>query len=224
MSLPFRDRRAAGAELASRLAAYGHRPDVLVLALPRGGVPVGYEVARALDVPLDVFLVRKLGTPGHEELAMGAIASGGQVVLNPEVMQGWGLSREDIETAAAREHLEIERRERLYRGRRPALQLEGRTLVVVDDGMATGASMRVALRALRERGPRRLVVALPVAPSDAQDTLRGDADELVIVAQPEPFYAVGQWFEDFRQTSDDEVRHLLEAAETFGRPAPGQHP
>jgi predicted phosphoribosyltransferase len=205
----FRDRREAGRLLAARLAPYRGRPDVLVLALPRGGVPVGYEVARALGAPLDVFLVRKLGVPGHEELAMGAVASGGVQVLNADVLAGLGLSDRVVAAVAARELQELERRERLYRGARPPRDVQGRTVILVDDGLATGATMRAAIHALRRRGAARIVVAVPVAPLQTCAELRAEADEVVCLVTPEPFLAVGLWYDDFTQTSDDEVRALL---------------
>ena len=213
MSARFRDRREAGRFLARELAAYANRPDVIVLALPRGGVPVGYEIAQALHAPLDVFLVRKLGVPGHEEYAMGAIASGGVSVLNEEVVQRLGISPYPIETLAAREQRELERRERAYRGERPPPEVSGRTVILVDDGLATGASMQAAVLALRRLQPARIVVAVPVAAPETCEQLREIADEVVCATTPEPFYAVGLWYEDFSQTSDEEVRALLAQAE-----------
>ena len=213
MSARFRDRREAGRFLARELAAYANRPDVIVLALPRGGVPVGYEIAQALHAPLDVFLVRKLGVPGHEEYAMGAIASGGVSVLNEEVVQRLGISPYQIETLAAREQRELERRERAYRGERPPPEVSGRTVILVDDGLATGASMQAAVLALRRLQPARIVVAVPVAAPETCEQLREIADEVVCATTPEPFYAVGLWYEDFSQTSDEEVRALLAQAE-----------
>ena len=213
MSARFRDRREAGRFLARELAAYANRPDVIVLALPRGGVPVGDEIAQALHAPLDVFLVRKLGVPGHEEYAMGAIASGGVSVLNEEVVQRLGISPYQIETVAAREQRELERRERAYRGERPPPEVSGRTVILVDDGLATGASMQAAVLALRRLQPARIVVAVPVAAPETCEQLREIADEVVCATTPEPFYAVGLWYEDFSQTSDEEVRALLAQAE-----------
>ena len=206
----FRDRAHAGRVLAAALARYAHRRDVIVLALPRGGVPVGCEVARALGVPLDVFVVRKLGVPGHEELAMGAIASGGVRLLNEDVVALAGVSEEAIDEVAAREAAEIRRRERVYRGDRGPPDLRGRTVILVDDGLATGASMRAAAAAVRRQGPAWVVVAVPAAAADTCETLRGEVDELVCLMTPEPFHAVGLWYEDFSQTSDEEVRQLLE--------------
>lgn len=208
----FRDRADAGRMLAARLAAYTYRPDVLVLALPRGGVPVGYEVARALGAPLDVFIVRKLGVPGYEELAMGAIASGGALVLNQEVVNSLHIPPSIIEAVAAREQRELERREHLYRGNRPPPEVRGRTVILVDDGLATGATMRAAIAALRRQQPARLVVAVPVASRETCDELRPEVDEVVCAVTPEPFRAVGLWYEDFAPTTDDEVRDLLDRA------------
>jgi predicted phosphoribosyltransferase len=205
----FRNRNDAGRQLAEKLAAYADRPDVLVLALPRGGVPVGYEVARALGAPLDVFLVRKLGVPGYEELAMGAVASGGVRVLNDEIVRGLGISEHGIDVAVAREMEELARRERLYRGDRPPPDVAGRTVILVDDGLATGATMRAAVAALREQQPTRIVVAVPTASPDTCEVLKAEADDVVCAITPEPFFAVGHWYEDFTQTTDDEVRELL---------------
>lgn len=212
MPTAFRDRTEAGQLLAKRLTAYANRLDVLVLALPRGGVPVAYEVARALGVPLDVFVVRKLGVPGHEELAMGAIASGGECVLNDDVVEALRIPRHVIEAASARELRELERRERAYRGDRPAPKVRGRTVILVDDGLATGATMRAAVHALRRLGPARIVVAVPTAAPSTCEEFRHEADECVCVITPEPFHGVGLWYEDFSQTTDDEVRDLLERA------------
>jgi predicted phosphoribosyltransferase len=205
----FRDRREAGRLLARQLAAYAERPDVIVLALPRGGVPVAYEVAKALRAPLDVFLVRKLGVPGHEEYAMGAIASGGVRVLNEEAVRTLGIPPSAIEAAARREQQELERRSRAYRGERPPPDVHGRTVILVDDGLATGATMQAAILALRRLEPARIVVAVPTAAPDTCDEMRKSADDVVCAITPEPFYAVGLWYEDFSQTSDEEVRALL---------------
>lgn len=210
----FENRREAGRRLGQALEAYADRSGLIVLALPRGGVPVAYEVARHLKAPLDLLIVRKLGTPGREELAMGAIASGGVTVLNPEIVSIYRISDETIATVSARERLELERRERLYRGDRPYPRLEGRPVILVDDGIATGATLRAAVRALREQRPARLVVAVPVGPEDTLERLRAEADEVVCLSTPEPFYAVGQAYLDFSQTGDDEVRELLARAET----------
>jgi predicted phosphoribosyltransferase len=212
MTVPFRDRRDAGRRLAAKLTAYTDRPDVLVLALPRGGVPVAYEVAQALRAPLDVFLVRKLGVPGHEELAMGAIATGGVLVLNDEVVQGLRIPPHVIEAVAAREQQELARRERLYRSDRPPPEVSGRTVILIDDGLATGATMRAAAAALRQQQPARLVIAVPIAAPSTCEELRDEADEIICAVTPEPFYAVGLWYEDFSPTTDEEVRDLLRRA------------
>jgi len=209
---PYRDRRDAGRYLAAKLADYAGRPDVLVLALPRGGVPVAYEVARALDVPLDLFLVRKLGVPGHEELAMGAIASGGVRLLNEEVVRGLRISPEVLDRVAATESAELERREREYRGDRPAPDVRDKTVIVIDDGLATGASMRVAVAALRQQHPARIVVAVPIASPVTCAEFRDEVDEVICAVTPEPFYAVGIWYDDFSQTTDEEVHDLLRRA------------
>jgi len=208
----FRDRADAGRLLGERLSAYAGRDDVVVLALPRGGVPVGFEVARSLHAPLDVFVVRKLGVPGHEELAFGAVASGGLRVLNDDVVAALGLSEREIEAIAERERAEVARREREYRGDRSPLELEGTIAILVDDGLATGASMRAAARAVGRLGPKKTVVAVPVAAAETCAELRGDVDEVVCALTPTPFYAVGLWYDDFEQTSDDEVRELLQEA------------
>jgi putative phosphoribosyl transferase len=213
----FRDRAEAGRLLAKRLSAYAGRDDVIVLALPRGGVPVGYEVAKALDAPLDVFLVRKIGLPGYEELAMGAVASGGILVLDERLIQRLGIGREQLERAIQGELQELERREEAYRGGRGPLDLEGKTAILVDDGLATGASMRAAAEAVRRHNPARVVVAVPVAAEETCDQFRDFVDEIVCEVTPRPFHAVGLWYQDFSQTSDDEVRELLaRAAERRG--------
>lgn len=208
----FRDRSAAGRALARPLAGYAGREDVTVLALPRGGVPVAYEVAHALGAPLDVFVVRKLGVPGHEELAMGAIASGGALVLDQGLVQGLGISREQIERAVAQELRELERREDAYRRGRDPPELSGRTVILVDDGLATGSTMRAAAEAVKQLDPARIVVAVPVAPPETCDELREVVDDVVCGLTPSPFQAVGRWYQDFSQTSDAEVRELLEIA------------
>lgn len=209
----FRDRVDAGRALGQRLRALlGGGGDLLVLALPRGGVPVGFEVARILGVPLDVFVVRKLGTPGHEELAMGAIATGGVTVLNEGVVRRLGIPRSSIAATAEREARELVRREQLFRDGRPPARVEGRTVILVDDGVATGSTMRAALRALRQQGPARIVVGVPVGAPETCEEFEHEADAVVCVHTPSHFYAVGQWFEDFTQTTDDEVRELLARA------------
>ena len=205
----FRNRTDAGRQLAETLAAYVNRPDVLVLALPRGGVPVAFEVAQAVGAPLDVFVVRKLGVPGYEELAMGAVATGGVRVLNDEIVRGLGISDHEIDTVVARELHELARRARLYRGDRPPPDVAGRTVILVDDGLATGATMRAAVAALRQRQPARIVIAVPTASPDTSEALKAEADDVVCAMTPEPFFAVGHWYEDFTQTTDDEVRELL---------------
>jgi putative phosphoribosyl transferase len=208
----FRDRYDAGEALAERLREYAGRPDVLVLALPRGGVPVGYVVAHELGVALDVFVVRKLGTPGQPELAMGAIASGGVRVLNPEVVNSLGIPDWAIEQATEQEQAELLRRERQYRGDRPPADVRGKTAILVDDGLATGSTMRAAAAALRHEGAARIVVAVPVASGATCDQLRAEGNEVVCASTPEPFFAVGQWYKDFAQTTDEEVHDLLERA------------
>jgi putative phosphoribosyl transferase len=205
----FRDRHDAGKQLAARLGAYAYDPDLIVLGLPRGGVPVAYEVAEALGAPLDVFLVRKLGAPGHEELAVGAIATGGVRVLNTELVKELALSSDQIETVTKKESQELARRERAYRDDLPPPNVLDRTAILVDDGLATGSTMHAAVAAIRRQGPRRIVVAVPVSAPSTCDELRAVADETVCVSTPEPFYAVGLWYEDFSPTSDDEVRELL---------------
>jgi predicted phosphoribosyltransferase len=207
--LVFRDRRQAGALLGEALSAFAGRKDVLVLGLPRGGVPVAAEVARALDVPLDVLVVRKLGAPGREELAIGAIAEGGVRVLNRALVANLGLDPREIDVLAGREERELERRVRIYRGGRGPLPVENCTVIVVDDGVATGATMRAGLQALRVRGAARVIAAAPVGAADSVDALREDADEVVVLETPAWFQAVGQWYEDFGQTSDEEVRACL---------------
>jgi putative phosphoribosyl transferase len=205
----FRDRTEAGRALAAALDRYAGRPDVMVLALPRGGVPVGYEIARALDAPLDVFLVRKLGVPGHEELGFGALATGGWRVLNDAVVGGLGIDRTTIERVTAREASELDRRDRAYRGDRPPPTLAGREVIVVDDGLATGSTMRVAVEAIRAQQPARIVIAAPVAARDTCDSLREIADEVVCLATPEPFDAIGLWYDAFPPLTDDEVREQM---------------
>ncbi len=214
MSRTFADRTEAGQRLARALHAYAGRADLLVLALPRGGVPVAFEVARALRAPLDLLLVRKLGVPGQEELAMGAIASGGIRVLNREVIAATGVGEARIEAAAAREQRELERRATAYRGDRPPAEIAGRCIILIDDGLATGATMRAALAALRPQHPGALVVAVPVAPRDTLSRLRAEADDVVCLEAPDDFYAIGAWYRDFGQLDDDQVRDLLARAWT----------
>jgi predicted phosphoribosyltransferase len=208
----FRDRHDAGRKLAQELLHYASRSDVIILALPRGGVPVAYEVARALNVPLDIFVVRKLGLPSQEELAIGAIAPGGIRVLNDEIIHALHIPKEVIEQVAQRELQELQRRERDYRGDRPALEVRDQTIILIDDGLATGASMRAAIFGLRARRAARIVVAVPAAAREACEALQFEVDEIVCVITPEPFYGVGQAYEDFSQTTDDEVRMLFQAA------------
>jgi predicted phosphoribosyltransferase len=205
----FRDRSDAGRVLAGKLSRYADRPEVLVLALPRGGVPVAFEVAQALHSQLDVFLVRKLGMPGREELAIGAIASGGVRVVNEDVVRSLNVPAETIESTAVQEQRELERREREYRDNRPPLDVRGRTIILVDDGLATGSTMRAAVAALRRQHPARIIVAVPVGALETCVELETVADEVICARTPEPFYAVGLWYRDFSQTTDDEVRDLI---------------
>jgi putative phosphoribosyl transferase len=215
----FEDRSAAGQLLAEKLATYANRPDVLVLALPRGGVPVAFEVAKALNVPLDVFLVRKLGVPGHEELAMGALAKlpgtefAGVQVLNDDVVRATSLSDKVIDQVVAKEQQELERRERLYRDDRPLPRLRDRTVILVDDGLATGATMRAAVMALRQQQPARIIVAVPISSPRTCSQLKAEVDEIICVRTPQPFYSVGLWYNNFSQTTDAEVRDLLNQVE-----------
>lgn len=206
----FSDRRDAGKKLAQKLRHYAGRPDVLVMALPRGGVPVAYEVSRLLNVPMDIFIVRKLGLPGREELAIGAIATGGIRVLNDNVIRLLNVPEEVIRFVAERELQELQRREQSYRGDRPAPQVRDRTIILIDDGLATGASMRAAVKGLRAQHPARIVVAVPAAAVEVCEAFRHEVDEIVCAMTPEPFQGVGRWYEDFRQMTDDEVRSLLE--------------
>jgi putative phosphoribosyl transferase len=212
MERAFPNRAEAGRLLAEKLEKYAGRNDVIVLGLPRGGVPVAYEVAKSLRVPLDVFIVRKLGVPGFEELAAGAIASGGVRVLNEDVLRALPNADEIIESVTAKETAELERREKIYRDDRPAPELRDRVVILVDDGLATGATMRAAVKALRQRGVAKIVVAVPVGPPDTCREFEGEADETICASAPEFFQAVGQYYEDFSQTSDDEVRDLLARA------------
>jgi putative phosphoribosyl transferase len=214
----FVNRTEAGRKLAKLLSGYADRDDVIVLGVPRGGVPVAFEISRALRVPLDVFLVRKLGAPGHEELAMGAIASGGIRILDRETIDALGVTDLDIEATTAREQKELQRRERAYRGGRPPLDVHGKTVIVVDDGIATGSSMRAGIKALRHMKPARIVVAVPVAPESTCGRLQKEVDELVCLDMPELFYAIGEFYEDFSQVTDEEVQGLLrQAAEPMAR-------
>lgn len=205
----FSDRREAGRRLAPLLQEHAGRDDVVVLALPRGGVPVAWEIATALRVPLDVFAVRKLGVPGHEELAMGAIGTGGSEVIDSVLVNQLRISRDALLTVVERERSELRRQQALYRGERPLPDLAGMTVLLVDDGIATGASMSAAIEALRQRQPRRIVVAVPVAPEETCRRLRRQADEVVCCRMPDDFGGVGAWYENFDQVSDDEVRRLL---------------
>ncbi|HEY4389690.1 MAG TPA: phosphoribosyltransferase family protein [Ktedonobacteraceae bacterium] len=208
----FRDRVEAGRLLAVRLAAYSNRSDVLVLALPRGGVPVGYEISHMLHAPLDVMIVRKLGVPGQEELAMGAIASGGIRVLNYDVVHTMGIPEAVINEVAAREQRELERRERLYRENRPPCSIQGRIVMLVDDGIATGSTMQAAISVVKQQEPAHIIIAVPIAAAATCDKFVAQGDELVCVLKPEMLYAIGVWYEQFTQTSDEEVRALLKRA------------
>lgn len=210
---PLRDRVEAGQRLAEQLTAYADRTDLIVLGLPRGGVPVAYEIAQALHAPLDVYVVRKLGVPSQPELAMGAIATGGIRVLNEEVVTSLAIPESLIAAVVAKEQGEAERRERLYRGDRPPLDIAGKTVILVDDGVATGATMRVALKALRSQKPAKLIVAVGVAPPETCEALAQEADEVVCLIRPVGFWAVGFWFDDFTPTSDNEVRTLMAQAD-----------
>src|SRR3981081_1692332 len=220
----FRDRREAGRLLAAKLSGYANRPDLLVLALPRGGVPVAYEVARALGAPMDVFVVRKLGVPGYEELAMGAVATGGVGVRNDTLIDRLGLHEQIVEAVAARELQELARRERLYRRGRPPPDVRGRTVILVDDGLATGATMHAAIQALRRQNPARIVVAVPTASPDTCEEMKTQADEVICAITPEPFHAVGRWYRDFSQTTDEEVGALLGPRNTAQNSKTAQSP
>jgi putative phosphoribosyl transferase len=212
----FANRTEAGQELALRLRKYANRDDVIVLGAPRGGVPIAFEVATALRAPLDVFVLRKLGVPGREEFAFGAIASGGVRILDRRTIEGLGITGLDIERVTRAEKQELERRERAYRGGRPPLDVSGLTVILVDDGIATGSSMLAAIRALRQMKPARIVIAVPVAPSSTCSQLQFEVDELVCLEMPEPFYGVGQFYDDFSQVTDEEVKELLDAASRRG--------
>jgi putative phosphoribosyl transferase len=209
MATRFQDRTDAGRLLAKQLSRYADRQDVVVLGMPRGGVPVAFQVAKSLRVPLDVFVVRKLGVPGREELAMGAIASGGIRVLNDSVIRAMRISKTIIDVVTEGERIELERRELAYRGHRPALMVRQKTVILVDDGIATGSTMFAAVTALQERQPARIVVAAPVAPRESREELEQAVDEFVVIVQPDPFYSVGHWYQMFGQTSDQEVQELL---------------
>jgi len=217
---PFTNRREAGRILAERLRGHTPRSNVVVLALPRGGVPVGYEVATALDAPLDVFVVRKLGAPGNEEYAIGAIASGGIGIVDARTVAMLGLSQHDIDRIVETERRELGRREQLYRRGRPFPDLAGKTVVLVDDGLATGSTMRAAIEALRSRGPAAVIAAVPVASREACAMVAAAADECVCALTPAPFHGVGMWYADFSQTTDDEVLELLAQGDARGSPAP----
>ncbi len=212
MTMVLPNRTEAGRLLAKKLTAYANRSDVLVLGLPRGGVPVAFEVAKALNLPLDICLVRKLGVPGHKELAMGAIAMGGVMVLNDEVIKWRRISRQAIDAVARRERLELRRRDRLYRGDRPIPDLRNRTVILIDDGIATGSTLRAAIAALRKLQPKSIVVAVPVAPPSTCNQLQAEVDEVVCLRTPEPLSSISLWYEDFSQTTDEEVRRLLARA------------
>jgi predicted phosphoribosyltransferase len=205
----YKNRSDAGKRLAAKLQIYARRPDVVVLGLPRGGIPVAFEVARELQLPLDVFVVRKMGVPGHEELAMGAIASGGIRVLNEDVVRSLNISRETIESVEKTQSEELKRREQLYRGNRPGLDVRDLTILLVDDGLATGATMRAAVQALRRQKPVSIIVAVPAAAPEACEELGEEADDIVCAITPDPFFSVGSWYQDFSQTTDEEVSQLL---------------
>jgi putative phosphoribosyl transferase len=221
MTARFRNRAEAGHLLAQKLTAYAHRPDVLVLGLPRGGVPVAFEVAKALSVPMDIWLVRKLGVPTQKELAMGAIAMGGVRVLNQQVVRWLGISDAVIDKVAAQEQQELERRNQVYRGNRPVPDMQNRTIILVDDGLATGSTMHAAIASLWQQQPDRIIVAVPVAPSSVYEEFQHEADEMVCLQTPESFEAIGAWYIDFSQTTDQEVRDLLEQP-TQRVPSPGK--
>jgi predicted phosphoribosyltransferase len=213
---PFHDRFEAGRVLATRLSAYANRRDAIVLGLPRGGVAVAYEVARALHLPLDVFIVRKLGVPGQEELAMGAIASGGVRVLNQVMIRALGLSQAEIDEVIRREEQELHRREQQFRGQRPSLNLKGKIVILVDDGLATGATMWAAITAVRQQQPAKIVMAVPVAAPSECDAFRQIADDVVCAITAEPLHAIGLWYQDFAQMTDEEVRALLRSPSPSG--------
>lgn len=224
MRLPYRNRQEAGKYLAEHLAAYRDRDDVIVLALPRGGVPIGYEVAKALHAPLDVFIVRKIGMPGAEEFAIGAIASGGVRLLDEDLIARYGVSRAAVDAVIAAEERELERREQQYRGDRRLPDLTGKTVILVDDGLATGSTMRAAVAALRREGAARIVVGVPVAAPETCQLLEHEVDDIVCAVTPQPFHAVGLWYADFSQTSDGEVHALLERAPDRSASPPNPRP
>ncbi|MBI4474951.1 MAG: phosphoribosyltransferase [Acidobacteria bacterium] len=205
----FADRADAGRILASKLTAYKGRPDVVIFALPRGGIPVAYEIGKAIGAPIDVFVVRKLGVPGQEELAMGAIATGDIRIINYEVVNQLGITQEAIDAVTDQQREELRRREQLYRGGRPQREVRGQSVILVDDGIATGSTMRAAIAALRQLGPARIVVAVPVAAPETCQQIGGEVDEIICAATPEPLFSIGQWYKRFEQTTDDEVRDLL---------------
>ncbi len=221
---PFQNRSEAGRQLAAALENYADQSDLLVLALPRGGVPVAFEVAKSLHAPLDVFIVRKLGVPGHKELAMGAISSGGGQVLNMEVIEALAIDRDTIEAVASHEWHEIERREDLYRPQSSPVQIQDKTVIVIDDGLATGSTMLAGVKALRHLSPKALIAAVPLAPAGACADLRVWVDEMICLIQPENFYSVGQWYQDFTQTEDEEVCQLLQAARELTSFPPSELP
>ncbi|MDB6065636.1 MAG: putative phosphoribosyltransferase [Pedosphaera sp.] len=208
----YQNRYEAGEALAAKLRHHAGDPNLLVLALPRGGVPVGYEVATALNAPLDIFLVRKLGVPGYEELAMGAVASGGVKILNDDVIQQVGISGNMIDAIVQEKERELEQQEKIYRGERPPAEIKGRTVILVDDGLATGASMRAAVKAVKKKGPKSVIVAVPIGSVQTCHQLQTEVDEVVCGMTPDPFYAVGAWYSDFMQITDEEVRELLDHA------------
>jgi putative phosphoribosyl transferase len=208
----YKDRVEGGQLLAKKLHQYANNPDTVVLGLPRGGVVVAYEVAQKLGLPLDIFLVRKLGVPGYEELAMGAIASGGIRVMNDDVLRMVNISPDAIEAAVKKEGQELQRREKAYRGNRPSLDVKDKTVILVDDGLATGATMRAAVAALRKQRPRQIIIAVPTASADTCEGFRAEVDDIICAMTPTPFHAVGEWYEDFPQNTDEEVQQLLTAS------------
>jgi len=222
MERRFIDRENAGQILAQKLKPYANHPDTVVLALPRGGIKVAFGVAQTLKLPLDIFMVRKLGVPNQPELAMGAIASGGMRVLNQDILSHLNISNEYIETEAQRQNKELRRQENYYRNGRPALALRNKTVILIDDGLATGASMRAAISALRQQHPKRIIVAVPVASVASCAELKKEVEEIICEKTPEPFFSVGMWYDDFSQTSDEDVRDLLQCAQEWGEGSPGQ--